>query len=172
MPAQPVVAQLSQPREPSPEERRLLAAYESERPAIAAPATMRDGFGSPGFGSASQADQGGRNNGDAAAQIPVNDPDPRETERWFATRCERRTRSCSTAELRVACLDLPTSKSSLWRGSNLWVIESFTGRIRYTSTAGCFALLVVFSRFGGHTPRRAGNAWPVGARIRAPLICT
>ena len=68
MPAQPTGAQVPQPREPSPEERRLIAAYEREQQAIAAPTTMRDGFGSPGFGGASQAGAG-RNNGDDAAQI-------------------------------------------------------------------------------------------------------
>ena len=40
IPAQPVVAQIPQPREPSPEERRLLAAYEREQQAIAAPTTL------------------------------------------------------------------------------------------------------------------------------------
>jgi type IV secretion system protein VirB10 len=62
-------AQVPQPREPSPEERRLIAAYEREQQAIAAPTTLRDGFGSPGFNGASQAGQGGSNNGDDAAQI-------------------------------------------------------------------------------------------------------
>ncbi|HTU45387.1 MAG TPA: TrbI/VirB10 family protein [Bryobacteraceae bacterium] len=66
--AQPVVTQMPQPREPTPEERRLLAAYEREQQAIAAPTTLREGFGSPASGS-SQAAPGIRNNGDDAAQI-------------------------------------------------------------------------------------------------------
>jgi type IV secretion system protein VirB10 len=69
LPAQPAGVQVSQTREPSPEERRLIAAYEREQQAIAAPTTLRDGFGSSAFGGGSQADQGGRNNGDDAAQI-------------------------------------------------------------------------------------------------------
>ena len=69
MPAQPVAAQIPQPREPSPEERRLLAAYEREQQAIAAPTTLREGFGAAGSGTSPQAGQGGRNNGDDAAQI-------------------------------------------------------------------------------------------------------
>ncbi len=69
MPAQPTAVQVPQPREPSPEERRLIAAYEREQQAIAAPTTLRDGFGTPGFGVASQAGPGGRNNGDDASQI-------------------------------------------------------------------------------------------------------
>jgi type IV secretion system protein VirB10 len=64
MPAQPAGVQAPQPREPSPEERRLIAAYEREQQAIAAPTTLRDGFG-----VASQAGPGGRNNGDDASQI-------------------------------------------------------------------------------------------------------
>jgi type IV secretion system protein TrbI len=43
-PVQPVVAPVPQSREPSPEERRLMAAYEREEQAIAAPTTMREGF--------------------------------------------------------------------------------------------------------------------------------
>jgi type IV secretion system protein VirB10 len=69
MPAQPVGVQVPQPREPSPEERRLIAAYEREQQAIAAPTTLRDGFGSPAFGGGSQAGQGGPNSGDDATQI-------------------------------------------------------------------------------------------------------
>src|SRR4051794_10038073 len=69
VPAQPVVGQIPQPREPSPEERRLLAAYEREQQAIAAPTTLRDGFGSAGFGSSPQSGQTGRSNGDDAAQL-------------------------------------------------------------------------------------------------------
>ena len=68
IPSQPVVAQIPQPREPTPEERRLLAAYEREQQAIAAPTTLREGFGSPASGS-SQTAVGVRNNGDDAAQI-------------------------------------------------------------------------------------------------------
>ncbi len=69
MPAQPVAAPIPQPREPSPEERRLLAAYEREQQAIAAPTTLREGFGAAGSGTSPQGGQGGRNNGDDAAQI-------------------------------------------------------------------------------------------------------
>jgi len=69
MPVQPVAAQIPQPREPSPEERRLLAAYEREQQAIAAPTTLRDGFGSAGFGTSPQAGQGSRNNTDDATQL-------------------------------------------------------------------------------------------------------
>jgi type IV secretory pathway VirB10-like protein len=43
-PVQPVVAPVPQPREASPEERRLMAAYERDQQAIAAPTTMREGF--------------------------------------------------------------------------------------------------------------------------------
>jgi hypothetical protein len=69
VPAQPVVAQIPQPREPSPEERRLLAAYEREQQAIAAPTTLREGFGSPTLGTGPQAVAGGRGTGDDANQI-------------------------------------------------------------------------------------------------------
>ena len=68
VPAQPVVAQIPQPREPSPEERRLLAAYEREQQAIAAPTTLREGFGSPASGSGSDCRRR-RGSGDDAAQI-------------------------------------------------------------------------------------------------------
>jgi type IV secretion system protein TrbI len=69
IPAQPVVAQIPQPREPSPEERRLLAAYEREQQAIAAPTTLREGFGSPALGSGPSSVAGGRGTGDDANQI-------------------------------------------------------------------------------------------------------
>ena len=69
VPAQPVVAQIPQPREPSPEERRLLAAYEREQQAIAAPTTLREGFGSPTVGTGPQSVAGGRGTGDDANQI-------------------------------------------------------------------------------------------------------
>ena len=69
LPAQPVAAQIPQPREPSPQERRLLAAYEREQQAIAAPTTLRDGFGSAGYATSPQAGQAGRSNGDDAAQL-------------------------------------------------------------------------------------------------------
>jgi type IV secretory pathway VirB10-like protein len=68
IPAQPVVPQMQQPREPTPEERRLLAAYEREQQAIAAPTTLREGFGSPAAGN-SQTAASVRNSGDDAAQI-------------------------------------------------------------------------------------------------------
>ena len=69
VPAQPVVAQIPQPREPSPEERRLLAAYEREQQAIAAPTTLREGFGSPTAGNGTQSPVGTRGTGDDANQI-------------------------------------------------------------------------------------------------------
>jgi type IV secretory pathway VirB10-like protein len=69
VPAQPVVAQIPQPREPSPEERRLLAAYEREQQAIAAPTTLREGFGSPTLATGPQSVAGGRATGDDANQI-------------------------------------------------------------------------------------------------------
>jgi type IV secretion system protein VirB10 len=67
IPAQPVAAQTTQPREPTPEERRIVAAYEREQQAIAAPTTLREGFGSPAAGTSQTA--GVRNTGDDAAQI-------------------------------------------------------------------------------------------------------
>src|ERR1019366_7931276 len=42
---QPAAVQIPQPREPSPEERRLSNAYEREQQAIHAPTTLREGFG-------------------------------------------------------------------------------------------------------------------------------
>ena len=69
VPAQPVVAQIPQPREPSPEERRLLAAYEREQQAIAAPTTLREGFGSPTVGNGAQSPVGTSGTGDDANQI-------------------------------------------------------------------------------------------------------
>jgi type IV secretion system protein VirB10 len=69
MPVQPPVAQIPQPREPSPEERRLLAAYEREQQAIAAPTTLRDSFGAPTAGSGPQATPASRGAGDDANQI-------------------------------------------------------------------------------------------------------
>jgi type IV secretory pathway VirB10-like protein len=67
IPAQPVVAQMPQRREPTVDERRLLAAYEREQQAIAAPTTLREGFGSPAAGNSLAATV--RNNTDDAAQI-------------------------------------------------------------------------------------------------------
>jgi type IV secretion system protein TrbI len=69
VPAQPVVAQIPQPREPSPEERRLLAAYEREQQAIAAPTTLREGFGSPTLGTGPQSVAASRGTADDANQI-------------------------------------------------------------------------------------------------------
>jgi len=69
VPAQPATVQIPQPREPSPEERRLLAAYEREQQAIAAPTTLREGFGSPTLGSGPQPPPGIRSNTDDASQI-------------------------------------------------------------------------------------------------------
>jgi type IV secretion system protein VirB10 len=67
IPSQAVAPQVQQPREPTPEERRLVAAYEREQQAIAAPTTLREGFGSPAAGTSQTA--GVRNTGDDAAQI-------------------------------------------------------------------------------------------------------
>jgi type IV secretory pathway VirB10-like protein len=67
--AQPAPVQAPQPREPSPEERRLLAAYEREQQAISAPTTMREGFGSPVTGSSSQSSASIHNYADDANQI-------------------------------------------------------------------------------------------------------
>lgn len=69
IPAQPVPAQAPPPSEPSPEERRLVVAYEREQQAIAAPTTLREGFGSPGLGNQPQVGHGIRNGGDDAAQL-------------------------------------------------------------------------------------------------------
>lgn len=62
MRTQPVPAPVPQPREPTPEERRLQAAYEREQQAMAAPTTMRDAFGSQGAAAA-------RSNTDEGAQL-------------------------------------------------------------------------------------------------------
>jgi type IV secretion system protein VirB10 len=69
VPVQPPVPQIPQPREPSPDERRLLAAYEREQQAIAAPTTLREGFGSPALGSGLQSSAALRGAGDDASQI-------------------------------------------------------------------------------------------------------
>ena len=69
MRAQPTGAPVPQPREPSPEERRLIAAYEREQQAIAAPTSLRDGFGAPGFSGAPPIAQGGSNSVDDSARI-------------------------------------------------------------------------------------------------------
>jgi type IV secretory pathway VirB10-like protein len=69
VPAQPTAVQVPQPREPSPEERRLMAAYEKEQQAIVAPTTLRDGFGAPALAAGSPVGQGGRSNSDDAAAI-------------------------------------------------------------------------------------------------------
>ena len=45
VPPTPPAVQVPQAREPSPEERRLIAAYQREQQAIAAPTTPRQGFG-------------------------------------------------------------------------------------------------------------------------------
>ena len=45
VPPTPPAVQVPQAREPSPEERRLIAAYQREQQAIAAPTTSRQGFG-------------------------------------------------------------------------------------------------------------------------------
>lgn len=69
IPAQPAAVQMPQAHEPSPEERRLIAAYEREQQAIAAPTTLRDGFGSQAISSGSQATAGIRNSSDDANQV-------------------------------------------------------------------------------------------------------
>ncbi len=69
IPAQPAAAPMPQAHEPSPEERRIIAAYEREQQAIAAPTTLRDGFGSQGVSSGSQATAGVRNSSDDANQV-------------------------------------------------------------------------------------------------------
>ena len=63
IPAQPAEVQMPQAREPSPEERRLLAAYEREQQAIAAPTTSREGFGLPSSAGTQQTSAGIHNNG-------------------------------------------------------------------------------------------------------------
>ena len=70
VPAQPTAVQMPQVREPSPEERRLLAAYEREQQAIVAPTTSRESFGSSGSGVSPQMSTPTQSNGgDDAAQI-------------------------------------------------------------------------------------------------------
>jgi type IV secretion system protein VirB10 len=70
VPAQPAAVQMPQVREPSPEERRLLAAYEREQQAIVAPTTSRESFGSSGSGVSPQKSTPTQSNGgDDAAQI-------------------------------------------------------------------------------------------------------
>lgn len=67
---QPVLQQVPQTHEPSPEERRLIAAYEREQQAIVAPTTMREGFGMSANGASAQPASNSRTNGDdAAAQM-------------------------------------------------------------------------------------------------------
>jgi len=67
--AQPVAPQVPQTHEPSPEERRLIAAYEREQQAIVAPTTMREGFGMSASGAGAQSASNSRTNGDDAAQM-------------------------------------------------------------------------------------------------------
>jgi type IV secretion system protein TrbI len=69
IPAQPAAVQMPQVREPSPEERRLLAAYEREQQAIVAPTTSRESFGSSASGVNQQMSIPGQSSGDDAAQI-------------------------------------------------------------------------------------------------------
>lgn len=69
IPTQPATVPMPQAHEPSPEERRLIAAYEREQQAIAAPTTLRDSFGSHGMSSGSQATAGVRNSSDDANQV-------------------------------------------------------------------------------------------------------
>ena len=68
-PPQPAPVQIPQPREPSPEERRLINAYEREQQAIHAPTTLREGFGSAAQGSGLQPATVTGGSGDDAAQI-------------------------------------------------------------------------------------------------------
>lgn len=67
--AQPIPTQTPQPREPTPEERRLVVAYEREQQAIAAPTTLREGFGPPGLGSSPQPTPSARPVSDESNQI-------------------------------------------------------------------------------------------------------
>jgi len=65
-PPPPPPVQAPQPPEPTPEERRIAAAYQREQQAIAAPTTLREGFGSQSTGTGSLPIQ---NNVDDATQI-------------------------------------------------------------------------------------------------------
>ena len=65
-PPTPPPVQTPQPPEPTPEERRIAAAYQREQQAIAAPTTLREGFGSQSTGAGSLPIQ---NNVDDATQI-------------------------------------------------------------------------------------------------------
>ncbi len=67
--SQPVPQQVPQTQEPSPEERRLIAAYQREQQAMVAPTTTRDGFGISGSGAGAQPASNSRTNGDDAAQM-------------------------------------------------------------------------------------------------------
>ncbi len=69
MPAQPTAVPAPQPRDTSPEERRLIVAYEREQQAIAAPTSLRDGFVTPGFGGTPPAAQVAGQSSDDASQI-------------------------------------------------------------------------------------------------------
>lgn len=69
-PAQSMAPPPPQPREPSPEERRILAAYEQEQQAIAAPTTLRTGFGPSAGANGPQTSSPNPNNGsESAAQF-------------------------------------------------------------------------------------------------------
>ena len=68
-PALAPTVQVAQPKEASPEERRLIAAYEREQLAITSPTTLREGFGSSTVASNLQASTQSPGNGDDAAQI-------------------------------------------------------------------------------------------------------
>jgi type IV secretion system protein VirB10 len=68
-PVQAVSPQAPQTHEPSPEERRLIAAYEREQQAILAPTTPRDGFGSSPVSGKSQISPAAQNSADDANQV-------------------------------------------------------------------------------------------------------
>ena len=68
MPPAPVTAPIPGPREPTAEERRVISAYEREQQAIAAPTTLRTGFGA-GSGESSASAGSTRTNSEDAAQI-------------------------------------------------------------------------------------------------------
>jgi type IV secretion system protein TrbI len=68
-PPTPPPVQAPQPPEPTPEERRIAAAYQREQLAMASPTTLREGFGSPSSGTGSLPAAGVQNSVDDATQI-------------------------------------------------------------------------------------------------------
>jgi type IV secretion system protein TrbI len=69
VPAPSPAVQVAQVHEPSPEERRLIAAYDREQQAIAAPTTLRQGFGSAAQGNGPATTSAAANAADDATQI-------------------------------------------------------------------------------------------------------